>query len=67
MLEKLKRVEPYVTYGYPSLKNEGVSFLWPFALNKPEVGLKGVKALYKQGGDTGNREDKINELMSKMN
>ncbi|KAK9944801.1 hypothetical protein M0R45_010351 [Rubus argutus] len=118
MLEKLQRVEPYVTYGYPSLKNvreliykkgyakihkqrvpltqtdnnlieeamgkfsiiciddiasigkhfkQGASFLWPFALNKPEVGLKGVKALYKEGGDTGNREDKINELISKMN
>ena len=46
---------------------EAASFLWPFALNKPEAGLKGVKALYKQGGDTGNREDKINELISKMN
>jgi len=120
MLEKLQRVEPYVTYGYPSLKNvreliykkgyakidkqrvpltdnnlieealgkyniiciedivheiasigkhfkEAASFLWPFALNKPEVGLKGVKALYKEGGDTGSREDKINELISKMN
>ncbi|KAK9922986.1 hypothetical protein M0R45_031422 [Rubus argutus] len=99
MLEKLQRVEPYVTYGYPSLKNvreliykKGYAkidkqrvpltdnnlieealgkrqpvFLWPFALNKPEVGLKGVKARYKEGGDTGNREDKINELISKMN
>ncbi|KAM5578583.1 60S ribosomal protein L7-1 [Rosa sericea] len=120
MLEKLQRVEPYVTYGYPSLKNvkeliykkgyakinkqrvpltdnnlieealgkyniiciedivheiastgkyfkEAASFLWPFTLNKPEVGLKGVKARYLDGGDTGNREDKINELISKMN
>ncbi|XP_062021624.1 large ribosomal subunit protein uL30z [Rosa rugosa] len=120
MLEKLQRVEPYVTYGYPSLKNvkeliykkgyakigkqrvpltdnnlieealgkyniiciedivheiastgkyfkEAASFLWPFTLNKPEVGLKGVKARYLDGGDTGNREDKINDLISKMN
>ncbi|PRQ50453.1 putative ribosomal protein L30, ferredoxin [Rosa chinensis] len=123
MLEKLQRVEPYVTYGYPSLKNvkeliykkgyakigkqrvpltdnnlmkrylnalgksniiciedivheiastgkyfkEAASFLWPFTLNKPEVGLKGVKARYLDGGDSGNREDKINDLISKMN
>ncbi|KAL6134245.1 hypothetical protein ACLB2K_066477 [Fragaria x ananassa] len=120
MLEKLQRVEPYVTYGYPNLKNvkeliykkgyakinkqrvpltdnnlieealakyniiciedivheiastgkyfkEAASFLWPFTLNKPEVGLKGVKARFQDGGDTGDRGDKINELISKMN
>ncbi|KAL6141107.1 hypothetical protein ACLB2K_059398 [Fragaria x ananassa] len=120
MLEKLQRVEPYVTYGYPDLKNvkeliykkgyakinkqrvpltdnnlieealakyniiciedivheiastgkyfkEAASFLWPFTLNKPEVGLKGVKARFQDGGDTGDRGDKINELISKMN
>ncbi|XP_050381331.1 60S ribosomal protein L7-1 [Argentina anserina] len=120
MLEKLQRIEPYVTYGYPNLKNvkeliykkgyakinkqrvpltdnnlieealakyniicledivheiastgkyfkEAAGFLWPFTLNKPEAGLKGVKARFQDGGDTGNREDKINELISKMN
>lgn len=46
---------------------EVTSFLWPFALNKPEGGFKGKKKLYKDGGDTGNRGDKINELISKMN
>jgi len=120
IIEKLKKVEPYVTYGYPNLKNvreliykkgflkkdkqrvpltdnniieqalgqydiiciedivheiatvgphfkEVTSFLWPFSLNKPEDGLQGTKTVYKQGGDAGNREDLINELLSKMN
>ncbi|XP_062153773.1 large ribosomal subunit protein uL30z [Alnus glutinosa] len=120
IIEKLQKVEPYVTYGYPNLKNvkeliykkgyakidkqrvpltdnniieqalgkygiiciedivheiasvgphfkEVAKFLYPFKLNKPEGGLQGTKTLYKQGGDTGNREDQINELISKMN
>ncbi|KAI8020556.1 60S ribosomal protein L7-1 [Camellia lanceoleosa] len=29
--------------------------------------LHGKKKLYKEGGDTGNHEDQINELVSKMN
>ncbi|KAF7822764.1 60S ribosomal protein L7-1 [Senna tora] len=120
ILEKLKMVEPYVTYGYPNLKSikeliykkgrakidkqkvpltdnniieqelgkygvmciedmvheivnvgkhfkEVANFLWPFELNKPAEGLRGSKILYKDGGDTGNREDLINELINKMN
>ncbi|KAJ7962772.1 60S ribosomal protein L7 [Quillaja saponaria] len=120
IMEKLQMVEPYVTYGYPNLKNvrelvykrgfaridknkvpltdnniietelgkhgilciedmvheianigphfkEVVTFLWPFALNKPENGLRASKTLYKDGGDTGNREDHINDLINKMN
>ncbi|XP_002527311.2 60S ribosomal protein L7-1 [Ricinus communis] len=120
LLEKLQRVEPYVTFGYPNLKNvtelirkkgygmlnnqrvplidnniveqalgkfgilclEDIiheianvgphfkdvnSFLGPFALSKPKGGLQGKKALFKDGGDTGNREDKINDLIDKMN
>uniref|UniRef100_A0A5B7BEM6 Putative 60S ribosomal protein L7-2-like n=1 Tax=Davidia involucrata TaxID=16924 RepID=A0A5B7BEM6_DAVIN len=43
------------------------SFLCPFSLNKQEKALQGKKRLYKDGGDTGNREDQINELISKMN
>ncbi|KAI9074471.1 hypothetical protein K1719_043590 [Acacia pycnantha] len=46
---------------------EVARFLWPFELNKPADGLRGSKALYKDGGDTGNREDLINELINKMN
>ncbi|KAL9289774.1 hypothetical protein ACSQ67_024459 [Phaseolus vulgaris] len=120
IMAKLQRVEPFVTYGYPNLKNikeliykkglarmdgrkvpltdnniidqelgkfgvvcledmvhqiynagphfkEVVKFMWPFVLNKPAEGLKGSKTLYKEGGDTGNREDLINELIDKMN
>ncbi|KAI4297645.1 hypothetical protein L6164_037527 [Bauhinia variegata] len=119
-MDKLQKVEPYVTYGYPNLKSvkeliykkahakidnqkvpltdnnlieqelgkhgivcledivhevanvgphfkDAVRFLWPFQLNKPTEGLKGSKTLYKDGGDTGNREDMINELINKMN
>jgi len=120
VLEMLKKVEPFVTYGYPNLKSvddlirkkghgrikkqrvplidnniietalgkhdilcledivheianagehfkEVVNFLGAFELNKPKDGLQGKKALFKDGGDTGNREDKINDLISKMN
>ncbi|GAB4850490.1 hypothetical protein Ancab_029796 [Ancistrocladus abbreviatus] len=119
-LALLQIVEPYVTYGYPNLKNvkeliykkghakidkqrvpltdniiieqslgkygilcledmvhqianvgphfkEVTGFLWPFRLNKPENGLHGKKNLFKDGGDSGNREDHINELIDKMN
>ncbi|MQL71904.1 hypothetical protein Taro_004213 [Colocasia esculenta] len=120
-LNMLLRVEPFVTYGYPNLKNvkelvykkgtgkvdkqrvpltdnnlieqalgshgvicledivheiatvgphfkETTSFLYPFKLKKPEDGvLHKKKRPYKDGGDTGNREDKINDLISMMN
>ncbi|XP_058067591.1 large ribosomal subunit protein uL30y-like isoform X2 [Magnolia sinica] len=46
---------------------EVVSFLWPFKLNKPEGLLQKKRTLYKDGGDSGDREDNINELISKMN
>lgn len=120
VMEILKKLEPYVTYGYPNLKSvrdliykKGVgkldkqrvpltdnniveqalgehgiicledvineittvgkhfkevnNFLYPFALKKPEKVLQGKKRRYKDGGDSGNREDNINELLDKMN
>ncbi|XP_052173865.1 60S ribosomal protein L7-1-like [Diospyros lotus] len=120
MMGILQSVEPYVTYGYPNLKNvrdliykkglakvnrqivpltdnniieqtlgkygilcmedivneiatvgphfkEVTRFLCPFKLNKPDKALHGKKKPYKDGGDAGNREDQINELISKMN
>ncbi|XP_059641170.1 large ribosomal subunit protein uL30y-like [Cornus florida] len=120
IIEILQKVEPFITYGYPNLKNvkdlifkkgvakinkqrvpltdnniieqelgkygmiciedvvneianvgphfkEVTSFLCPFILNKPEKALKGKKKVYKDGGDSGNREDHINELISQMN
>ena len=59
MVQQIDNVGPHF--------KEVVRFLWPFELNKPEEGLRGSKALFKDGGDTGNREDLINELISKMN
>lgn len=46
---------------------EIISFLGSFSLNKPKEGLMGKKALYIDGGDTGNRENQINDLINKMN
>ncbi|XLS57910.1 hypothetical protein HN51_007665 [Arachis hypogaea] len=46
---------------------EVIRLMWPFELNKPVGGLTGSKTLFKDGGDSGNREDLINELVSKMN
>ncbi|KAJ4958162.1 hypothetical protein NE237_025273 [Protea cynaroides] len=116
IMDMLRRVEPYVTYGYPDLRSvrdlvnkrgcgkidgqkvpltdnniveqalgkygilniegivseiitvglhfkEVVSFLCPFQLNKPKEGLQGRKKLYNDGGDAGNREEHINELI----
>ncbi|WCJ30941.1 60S ribosomal protein L7 [Euphorbia peplus] len=120
VLEMLQKVEPYVTFGYPNLKNvdqlirkkgygklnnetvplvdnniieqalgkygilclediihqistvgphfkEITSFLGPFALSRAKGAFQGKKALFKDGGDTGNREDKINDLIDRMN
>jgi len=119
-LPMLKLVEPYVTYGYPSLKTvrdliykrgfakvngsripihdndiiqkelskygilsvEDVvheiftvgrhfkqvsNFLWPFKLNNPTGGWIRKLAHWNEGGDAGNREKYINQLVHKMN
>ncbi|KNA22570.1 hypothetical protein SOVF_032440 [Spinacia oleracea] len=118
-LAMLEKVEPYVTYGYPNLKNvkdliykkglakldkdkvpltdnnvieqalgkhgilcledmvheifsvgrhfkEVTRFLWPFFLAKPKDGFHGKKNPFKNGGDSGNREEHINELIALM-
>lgn len=46
---------------------EVVRFLEPFVLTKPDGGFLGKKQPYKEGGEAGNREDEINDLISKMN
>ncbi|GAB2253726.1 hypothetical protein Droror1_Dr00021535 [Drosera rotundifolia] len=46
---------------------EVTKFLCPFNLSKPASGLQGIKNRFKDGGDSGNREEKINELIDKMN
>jgi len=122
ILQMLKLVQPYVTYGYPTLKtvkelvykrgfgkvnkqripisdNEIIStrlgekglhgtedliheiypvgphfkqaanFLWPFKLSAPRGGFVCKRHGYGEmkGGDWGNREDQINELIARMN
>merc|ERR1719428_1963649 len=122
ILQMLKAVQPYVTYGYPSLKttrelvykrgygkvnkcriplndNELISanlgefgihgmedivheiytvgpnfkqvtnFLWPIKLSAPKGGFRCKRHGFceQRGGDWGNREELINELVARMN
>ena len=119
-LGMLKRVEPYIAWGYPNLKTvrelllkrghakvngnrlpltdnklieqhlgkkdllcledlvhevitvgpnfkDVTNFLWPFKLNAPRGGLAKKRVHYVEGGQAGNREDKINALVRRMN
>jgi len=122
ILQMLKLVQPYVTYGYPSLKTvkelmykrgfgkvnkqripisdndiistrlgergihgmedliheiytvgphfkQASNFLWPFKLSAPRGGFVCKRHGYceMKGGDWGNREEGINELITRMN
>jgi len=122
ILQMLKLVQPYVTYGYPTLKTvrelvykrgfgkvnkqriplsdnqiitaalgehgifgmedliheiytvgphfkQATNFLWPFKLSAPRGGFvcKRHGFCENRGGDWGNREDLINELIGRMN
>jgi large subunit ribosomal protein L7e len=42
------------------------NFIWPFKLNTPTGGWRKKNNHYVEGGDFGNREDKINELVQRM-
>lgn len=42
------------------------NFLWPFKLNTPTGGWRKKNNHFVDGGDFGNREDKINELLERM-
>ncbi|PIA45747.1 hypothetical protein AQUCO_01600177v1 [Aquilegia coerulea] len=55
-----------IATGGPHFKDV-THFLWPFKLNRPEGALQGRKTPFKDGGDSGNREDHINELINLMN
>ncbi|KAH6793355.1 Ribosomal protein L30/L7 family protein [Perilla frutescens var. hirtella] len=46
---------------------EASNFLWPFQLKAPLGGLERKRNHYVEGGDAGNREDYINELIRRMN
>jgi 60S ribosomal protein uL30 len=45
---------------------EANHFLWHFKLNTPKDGFRKKTTHYVEGGDFGNREDKINELLRRM-
>jgi len=42
------------------------NFLWPFKLQSAKGGLKSIKRHFVEGGDFGNREEYINDLVRKM-
>merc|ERR1711972_865563 len=122
ILNMLKLVQPYVTYGYPTLKTvkelvykrgfgkvnkqriplsdnaiitknlgehgifgmedliheiytvgpkfkQAANFLWPFKLSSPRHGFTAKRHGFceMRGGDWGNREELINELIARMN
>ncbi|XP_039014271.1 60S ribosomal protein L7-3-like [Hibiscus syriacus] len=46
---------------------EANNFLWPLRLKAPLGGLKKKRNHYVEGGDAGNRENYINELIRRMN
>merc|ERR1712139_667022 len=117
--EMLKRVEPYLAYGYPNLKSvreliykrgfgkvnkqrlplndnsvveaglgkhgiicmedfvheivtvgphftQANNFLWPFKLRAAKGGLAKKRKGFCEGGQAGNREDKMNDLIARM-
>ena len=49
----------------PAFK-EASNFLWPFQLSAPNGGLVKKRAHYIEGGDAGNREERISALVSRM-
>ncbi|XP_037442056.1 60S ribosomal protein L7-3-like [Triticum dicoccoides] len=46
---------------------EANNYLWPFKLKAPLGGLKKKRNHYVEGGDAGNRENYINQLVRRMN
>ncbi|KAI4355896.1 hypothetical protein L6164_004624 [Bauhinia variegata] len=58
-------IHEIITVG-PHFK-EANNFLWPFKLKAPLGGLKKKRNHYVEGGDAGNRENYINELIRRMN
>merc|ERR1711920_510699 len=57
-------IHEIVTVG-PNFKY-AANFLWPMKLNTPSGGWRKKTNHFVEGGDFGNREDKINELLRKM-
>ncbi|XP_074286848.1 large ribosomal subunit protein uL30y-like [Silene latifolia] len=57
-------IHEIITVG-PHFK-EANNFLWPFQLSAPLGGLKKKRNHFVEGGDAGNRENFINELIRRM-
>ena len=45
---------------------EANNFLWPFKLSSPLGGFKSKLIHFNEGGDAGNRQEKINKLIQRM-
>jgi hypothetical protein len=45
---------------------ECTKFLWPFKMNCPVGGFSRIRNHFVEGGDAGNREEYINELIRRM-
>ncbi len=45
---------------------ECTKFLWPFKMNNPCGGLSRIRNHFVEGGDAGNREEYVNDLIRKM-
>merc|ERR1712223_408426 len=58
-------IHEIVTVG-PNFKKAN-NFLWPFKLSCPTGGMRNKTTHFVEGGDHGNREDFINQLVRKMN
>ena len=58
MVHQIYTVGPYF--------KECTKFLWPFKMNNPCGGISRLRNHFVEGGDAGNREEYINELISKM-
>jgi len=57
-------IHEIITVG-PHFK-QATNFLWPFKLNNPTGGWRKKTTHFVDGGDFGNREDKLNLLLRKM-
>jgi large subunit ribosomal protein L7e len=45
---------------------EANNLIWPFKLNPPKGGMTAKRHHFIQGGDWGNREEKVNDLINRM-
>jgi len=65
---KVDCVEDIVNQIYTCGENfkEVNNFIWPFKLRNPRGGFEAKRHPYTRGGDWGNRESFINEIVTRM-